>query len=143
MPFLHRTTNFLKHHSPTQNMLKFMDIVLTDLIEGKYCQGNPEIQEIFYDQLNCIVNHLSFNMHEEVFPVFDKLLQISSDLMDAYTLKKCIHALVEANNNKQQVQKSKSHKQTIERFMKALLDANTQAIILVEKDDSGDRSMSD
>ena len=79
-------------------MLKFMDIVLTDLISGKYYQGNPEIQEIFYDQLNSLTSHLSFCMHEEIFPVFDKLLQISSDLMDAYTLKKCIHALVDANS---------------------------------------------
>ena len=93
-------------------MLKFMDIVLTDLIAGKYCHGKPGIQEVFLDQLNSIVSHLSFSMHEEIFPVFDKLLQISSDVMDAYTLKKCIMALVDANTQKQQYAqgKSKAHK---------------------------------
>jgi hypothetical protein len=55
-------------------MLKFMDIVLTDLINGKYCHDNPELQEIFLDQLNSIVNHIPFSLFEEVFPVFDKLL---------------------------------------------------------------------
>jgi hypothetical protein len=51
-----------------------MDIVLADLIVGKYCVNNPELQEIFLDQLNSIINHLPFSLFEEVFPVFDKLL---------------------------------------------------------------------
>jgi hypothetical protein len=28
-------------------MLKFMDIVLQDIVIGKYCHGNPELQDIF------------------------------------------------------------------------------------------------
>lgn len=99
-PFLQRTSAYLQDNSPTQSMLKFMDIVLADLIAGKYCQGKPGIQEVFLDQLNSIVSHLSFSMHEEIFPVFDKLLQITSDVMDVYTLKKAIMALVDANTQK-------------------------------------------
>lgn len=78
-------------------MLKFMDIVLLDIVNGKYCQGNPDLQEIFLDQLNSIVSHMSFSLFEEIFPVFDKLLQICADIMDSESLKKCIMAIVDAN----------------------------------------------
>jgi len=54
-------------------MLKFMDIVLQDIVNGKYCNGNPELQDIFLVQLNSIVSHLSFSLFDEIFPVFDKL----------------------------------------------------------------------
>jgi hypothetical protein len=115
LPALQRTTTYLKSNSPTQNMLKFLDVVLADIIAGGYCSGSTEIQEIFYEQLNALTPHLSFCQLEEVFPVFDKLTQMCRDLMDAYTLKKCIHALVEANANAQKVQaKTKAHKATIQ-----------------------------
>jgi len=40
IPILQRTSEYLRHNSPTQSMLKFLDIALTDIKAGKYCQTN-------------------------------------------------------------------------------------------------------
>jgi hypothetical protein len=38
IPILQRTSEYLRQSSPTQSMLKFLDIVLKDIQVGKYCQ---------------------------------------------------------------------------------------------------------
>jgi hypothetical protein len=37
IPILQRTSEYLRQNSPTQSMLKFLDIVLQDIKLGKYC----------------------------------------------------------------------------------------------------------
>ena len=90
-------------------MLKFLDIVLQDIKTGKYCQTNyPDLQNFFLDQLNSIVNYISYCLYEEIFPVFDKLLSLSQDVMTEKVLKKCIMALID-----KYTMKNKAHKTSI------------------------------
>ena len=59
-------------------MLKFLDIVLKDIQAGGYCQQNyPDLQLFFLDQLNSLVSYISYCLYEEIFPVFDKLLNLT------------------------------------------------------------------
>lgn len=58
--------------------------------------------------LNNFVNYISYNLYEEVFSVFDKLLQLCQDVMNEQVLKKCIIALVD-----KYTLKTKSHKNSI------------------------------
>ena len=99
-------------------MLKFLDIVLQDIKAGKYCQTNyPDLQYFFLDQLNSIVNYISYCLYEEIFPVFDKLLSLSQDVMTERILKKCIMSLID-----KYTMKNKAHKTSIQTFMKSLMD---------------------
>ena len=101
-------------------MLKFLDIVLADIKAGKYCQTNyPDLQYFFLGQLNSIVNNISYCLYEEIFPVFDKLLSLSQDVMNERVLKKCIMALID-----KYTMKNKAHKQSIQQFMKSLMEIN-------------------
>ena len=122
VPILERTSDYLRQSSPTQSMLKFLDIVLQDIIDGRYCQtGHPtNLQYFFLDQLTSIVGYISYSLYEEIFPVFDKLLQLCADVMTEDTLRRCIIALVD-----KYTMKCKGHKHTVSQFMKSLLDRNT------------------
>lgn len=56
-------------------MLKFLDIVLKDIHEGKYhLTSYPDLPLFFLDQLNSLVDYISFCLYEDIFPVFEKLL---------------------------------------------------------------------
>ena len=103
-------------------MLKFLDIVLQDIIDGKYCEGGypTNLQYFFLDQLTSIVGYISYSLYEEIFPVFDKLLQLCGDVVTEDTLRRCIVALVD-----KYTMKCKGHKHTVSQFMKSLLDSNT------------------
>jgi hypothetical protein len=104
-------------------MLKFLDIVLADIKQGKYCQTNyPDLQYFFLGQLNSIVNNISYCLYDEIFPVFDKLLSLSQDVMTERILKKCIMALID-----KYTMKSKAHKQSIQQFMKSLMEINIES----------------
>lgn len=50
IPILQRTSEYLRENSPTQSMLKFLDIVLTDIKVGKFCQTSyPDLKLFFLD----------------------------------------------------------------------------------------------
>lgn len=58
-------------------MLKFLDIVLRDIQVGKYCQTSyPDLQLFFLEQLNSLVDYISYCLFEDIFPVFEKLLSL-------------------------------------------------------------------
>lgn len=122
VPILERTSEYLRQSSPTQSMLKFLDIVLQDIIDGKYCEGGypTNLQYFFLDQLTSIVGYISYSLYEEIFPVFDKLLQLCGDVVTEDTLRRCIVALVD-----KYTMKCKGHKHTVAQFMKSLLDSNS------------------
>ena len=91
-------------------MLKFLDIVLTDIKAGKYTQQNyPDLQYFFLDQLNSIASYISYCLYEEIFSVFDKLLFLCQDVITEKVLKKCIMALID-----KYTMKNKGHKQSIQ-----------------------------
>ena len=54
------------------------------------------------------MNNISYCLYEEIFPVFDKLLSLSQDVMTERILKKCIMALID-----KYTMKNKAHKQSI------------------------------
>jgi hypothetical protein len=86
IPILKRTTDYLKNHSPSLSMLKFLDIVLRDIKTGNYCLSNPDLQYFFLDMLNNLVGYVSYCLYEEIFSVFDKLLAMSTDVMNDQVL---------------------------------------------------------
>jgi hypothetical protein len=45
--------------------------------------------------LSNFVSHISYSLYEEVFPIFDKLLALTGDLVDEQILRKCIVSLVD------------------------------------------------
>lgn len=67
--------------------------------------------------LSNFVNYMSYSLYEEVFSVFDKLLFLTSDVMNDDVLRKCICALVD-----KYTLKSKAHKNSLTIFMKSLMD---------------------
>ena len=54
------------------------------------------------------VQHISYSLYEEVFPIFDKLLALTGDLIDEQILRKCIVSLVDKYTIK-----SKYHKASL------------------------------
>ena len=122
IPILQRTSEYIRHNSPTQSMLKFLDIVLQDIKAGNYCHTSyPDLQLFFLDQLNSLVNYISYCLYDEIFPVFDKLLSLCQDIISERILKKCILALVD-----KYTLKNKAQKTTIQQFMKILIDISLQ-----------------
>ncbi len=103
-------------------MLKFLDLVLRDLKQGNYCQTNPDLQYFFLDILNNFVSYISYCLYEEVFSVFDKLLALCSDVVNEKVLTKCIVALVDKYTIK-----SKAHKNSMQIFMKGLMEVKVRA----------------
>jgi len=116
MPTLERTSDFLFGNSPSLPMLKFLEIVLTDVTSyyrvGKgpssmtgssprqgqqnYMIRPPEeLKAFFVSLLSNFVSHISYSLYEEVFPIFDKLLALTGDLVDEQILRKCIVSLVD------------------------------------------------
>jgi hypothetical protein len=72
--------------------------------------------------LNNLVSYISYCLYEEIFPVFDKLLQMSSDVINEKTLTKCIVAMVD-----KYTLKSKAHKTSLTAFMKNLLEVKVSS----------------
>mmetsp|Transcript_30592 Transcript_30592/g.30046 ORF Transcript_30592/g.30046 Transcript_30592/m.30046 type:complete len:223 (-) Transcript_30592:553-1221(-) len=116
-PILQKTTEFLKNNSPSLSMLKFLDMVLRDIKAGGYCQKNPDLQYFFLEMLNHFAPYLSYSLYEEMFPVFDKLIQMSADILNDKVVQKCIVALVDKFT-----MKSKGQKNSMNAFMKILLE---------------------
>lgn len=71
----------------------------------------------FADLLQNFVTYMSYSLYEEVFIVFDKLLQLTHEVINEKILKKCIVALVD-----KYTLKNKAHKSSLTTFMKSLLD---------------------
>lgn len=129
IPILQRTTDYLKNNSPSLSMLKVLDMVLRDIKASGFCQMQSDLQYFFLEMLNNYVNYISYCLYEEVFTVFDKLLAMCADVINEKVLSKCILSLVD-----KYTMKSKSHKNTIQQFIKLLLEVkvrnhNRQAMV--------------
>ena len=98
-------------------MIKFLDIVLRDIKQGNYCAKSVELQLFFLDMMNNIVPYISNCLYEEIFPVFDKLLSMCSEVITDKVLHKCIIAFVD-----KYTLKSKAHKNSLTIFMKNLME---------------------
>jgi hypothetical protein len=78
----------------------------------------PEELKVFFSVLlSNFVQHISYSLYEEVFPIFDKLLALTGELVDESILRKCIVSLVDKYTIK-----SKHHKTSLTQFMKTLMD---------------------
>ena len=75
------------------------------------------MQLFFLELLSNFVSYLSYSVYEEVFPVFDKLLYLSSDVLTEHVIKKCTVGLVD-----KYTLKSKAHKNSVSNFMKIIMD---------------------
>lgn len=71
--------------------------------------------------LSNFVEYISYSLYEEVFSVFDKLLSMCQDVINEKVLKKCIIALVD-----KYTMKSKAHKNSLNVFMKGLLEVKVR-----------------
>lgn len=63
------------------------------------------------------MGYISYNLYEEVFSVFDKLMELCSEVINEKVLTKCIEVLVDKYTIK-----SKAHKATMTTFMKTLME---------------------
>lgn len=106
-------------------MLKFLDIVLTDL--SKYYTRQQKIQPpfetqyFFLDLLQNFVTYISYSLYEDVLIVFEKLLALCSEVLTEKVIKSCLVALVD-----KYTMKSKALKTTVQNFMKFLLDTSSK-----------------
>jgi hypothetical protein len=117
IPILQKTTEYLKSNSPSQSMLKFLEIVLRDIKAGGYCQMQSDLQYFFLELLRNFVGYISYCLYDEVFSVFDKLFAMCADVINERVLTKCIAALVD-----KYTMKSKPHKASLAQFMKVLME---------------------
>lgn len=53
------------------------------------------MQMFFLDFLDNFLTAMSYSLYEEVFAVFDKLLFLTSDVINERVIKKCIVTLVD------------------------------------------------
>ena len=83
-----------------------------------------KLQGFFLDLLENFITSLSYSLYEEAFSVFDKLLYLSSDCINERVIKKCIVALVD-----KYTLKSKSHKNSLNNFMKTLMDVKVRRLM--------------
>lgn len=82
IPILQRTSDYLKSSSPTQSMLKFLDLTLADIKGGDFLRTNyPDLKFFFLNMFDTLLNYVSYCLHDEIFPVFDKLLALSSEVL--------------------------------------------------------------
>jgi hypothetical protein len=125
MPSLQRTSDYLKGNSPNLSMLKFLDIVLTDLQKcysrQQKVQPPFEAQYFFLELLQNFVSYISYCLYEDVLNVFEKLLTLCSDVLTEKVIKSCLVALVD-----KYTMKSKALKTTIQNFMKFLLETSSK-----------------
>ena len=75
------------------------------------------MQTFFLELLEHFVTSLAYSLYEESFAVFDKLLYLTGESISEPVIKKCIVALVD-----KYTMKSKSHKASMNAFMKTLMD---------------------
>ena len=75
------------------------------------------MQYFFLSLLENFVDYISYNLYDEVFSVFDRLLNLCSDVLSEQVLKKCIIALVD-----KYTMKSKAHKASVALLLKNLFD---------------------
>ena len=101
LPILKRTADHLKNNSPTQNTLKFLDMMLKEFKEVP-----EDACPIYMDLLNAFVQYISFAIYEDVFPIFDKLLTICSPILNEGIFLKCLSILIERYSFKNKAQKA-------------------------------------
>ena len=137
MPSLERTNDFLATNSPSLPMLRYLDIVLSDiylvvmdrkkrlengslkLTDDQEAKFN-KLQSFLVDLFTNFVGTLSYSPYDEVFAVFDKLMYLTSDVLSEPVLRKCIVTLVD-----KYTVKSKAHKNSMTAFMKMLMDSKS------------------
>ena len=106
-------------------MLKFLDIVLTDLQKcysrQQKVQPPFEAQYFFLELLQNFVSYISYCLYEDVLNVFEKLLTLCSDVLTEKVIKSCLVALVDKYR-----MKSKALKTTVQNFMKFLLATSSK-----------------
>jgi hypothetical protein len=71
--------------------------------------------------LSNFVAYIPYSLYEETLFVFEKLIALSSDVINEKVLQKCIVALID-----KYTVKSKQLKNTVSFFMKFLLNQNNQ-----------------
>lgn len=84
IPLLQRVYTHIEHNSPTLGMLKFMDIVLRDIRQE--VSASPELKSFFLTFLGAFVQSIPYNLYEEMFYVFDKLIDMVKDILSESVL---------------------------------------------------------
>ena len=82
------------------------------------------MQLFFLEFFDNFLTSMSYSLYEEVFQIFDKLLFLTSDVLNERVIKKCIVTLVD-----KYTVKSKSHKSSMNSFMKILMDVKNRRIL--------------
>ena len=72
--------------SPSESMILGQTILKQEI---------EELQMFFLEFLENFVKSISYSLYEEVFVVFDRLLQLTGDMLSEKVLKQCIVALVD------------------------------------------------
>jgi hypothetical protein len=82
------------------------------------------MQVFFLDFFDNFLTSMSYSLYEEIFSVFDKLLYLTTDVINERVIKKCIITLVD-----KYTVKSKSHKSSMTAFMKILMDVKSRKLL--------------
>ena len=83
-----------------------------------------QMQVFFLDFFDNFLTNMSYSLYEEIFSVFDKLLFLTTDVINERVIKKCIITLVD-----KYTVKSKAHKSSMTSFMKILMDVKNKRCI--------------
>lgn len=126
-PSLQRASDFMADNSPSLSMIKFLDIVLSDMLrhyqKNQRTQPPIDIQYFFLELLQNFVVYMSYSLYEEVLFVFEKLIALCSDVISEKVIRGCIIALID-----KYTVKSKQLKLTVHTFMKFLLSPTSQQL---------------
>lgn len=86
-------------NSPSLSMIKFLDLVLSDMLrsyqKNQRTQPPVDIQTFFMELLSNFVSYIPYSLYEETLFVFEKLIALSSDVINEKVLQKCIVALID------------------------------------------------
>ena len=98
-PALQRASEFMEGNSPSQSMLKFLDLVLADTLrcyqKTQRQQPPVEVQQFFAQMLHNFAQYLAYTPFEDSLFVFEKLTALSSDHISEETLCACIVGLID------------------------------------------------
>lgn len=81
----------MRDNSPSLPMLKFLEVVLKDVAPV----AHPEHKLFFLQLLEALCAYMPNCIYEEIFTVFDLLVDLSRDVFSAKTVRICIHAFAD------------------------------------------------
>lgn len=100
-PILNRVCEYLQDHSPSLQMLKFLDIVLKDMVAP-----TPDLKRFYLAMMCNLVPSMKNCIYDEIYGVFSLLLDLCIDEFDGRALSVCLKIFTDKSTLRSKVYKA-------------------------------------